>query len=153
MDCEVLHFQMEMKYLCPNSSETMVLPTSVTVVQIRRSWHKYYSFKTKGFGNLFKQCIYSVKKQKNEMPLNHLRFIKTLVDRLRGDIRQPRDRASTSTANYDEIRLNGKLRVILTGTKKYCKVCSYRNEAGEDTKQLIIAILFSTSQGCLADVL
>lgn len=34
-----------------------------------------------------------------------------------------------SIINYDEIRLNGKLHVILTGTKKDCKVCSCRNKS------------------------
>ena len=44
MKREVLHFKMEMKYLCSKSSETMVLATSLTLVQIRRSWHKYSNF-------------------------------------------------------------------------------------------------------------
>lgn len=57
--------------------------------------------------------LYRLEKQKrNETSLNRLRFIKTLVDRLRGDFRQPRDRASTSTANFDKIRLNGKFHEI-----------------------------------------
>ncbi|KAK1138071.1 hypothetical protein K0M31_020462 [Melipona bicolor] len=72
---------------------------------------------------LYKQ----VKRQRNEQPLTHLHSRKMLVDKLRGDFR---DRASRSTSNSDEIRLNGKLRVILTGTKKDCKVCSSRNKPG-----------------------
>ncbi|KOX76061.1 hypothetical protein WN51_12873, partial [Melipona quadrifasciata] len=72
---------------------------------------------------LYKQ----VKRQRNEQPLTHLHFRKILV---RGDFRQPRDRASRSTSNSDEIRLNEKLHVILTGTKKDCKVCSSRNKPG-----------------------
>ncbi|CAK9829646.1 Histone-lysine N-methyltransferase SETMAR [Anthophora retusa] len=71
-----------------------------------------------------------VKRQRNEQPLTHLHFRKILVDKLRGDFRQPRDRASISTSNSDEIRLNGKLHVIFTGTKKDCKVCSNRNKPG-----------------------
>ena len=50
---------------------------------------------------------------------------------MRGGIRQLRDRASTSTVNCDEIRLNGRPHVILTGRKRNCKVCFYRNKAGE----------------------
>ncbi|KOX69055.1 hypothetical protein WN51_06785, partial [Melipona quadrifasciata] len=68
-----------------------------------------------------------VKRQRNEQPLTHLHFRKILV---RGDFRQPRDRASRSTSNSDEIRRNEKLRVILTGAKKDCKVCSSRNKPG-----------------------
>lgn len=73
----------------------------------------------------------SIKKQRNERPLSHLQYVKTLVDQLRGDFRQTRDRASTSTSSFNEIRLNGKLHVILTGVKKDCKVCSQRNKPGE----------------------
>lgn len=73
----------------------------------------------------------SVKKQKNERPLNHLRFIKNLVDQLRGDFRQPRDRASMSTANCNEIWLNGQFHVILIGTKRDCKMYSCRNKVGK----------------------
>ena len=67
----------------------------------------------------------SIKKQKNERPLTRLQFVKILVDQLRADFRLSRDRTSISIANYDEIRLNGKLHVILTETKKDCEVCSY----------------------------
>lgn len=53
-----------------------------------------------------------------------LRFVKILVDQLKEDFRQW-DRASTSIINCDEIRLNGKLRVILNKKKKEdWKVCS-----------------------------
>ncbi|CAD1469310.1 unnamed protein product, partial [Heterotrigona itama] len=51
-------------------------------------------------------------------PLVHLQFIKILVEQLRGDFRQPRDRTSTSIGNNDEIRSNGKLHAILIRTKK-----------------------------------
>ena len=70
-----------------------------------------------------------VKKQRNERPLNHLQFRKILVKQLKGDFRQQR-RPSTSTSNSDEIRLNGKLHVMLSGTKSDCKVCSIRNKPG-----------------------
>lgn len=75
---------------------------------------------------LYKQ----VKRQRNERPLTHLQFRKNLVNKLKGDFRQPRERASKSTSNPDEVRLNGKLHVILTGTKKDYKVCSTRNKPG-----------------------
>lgn len=75
---------------------------------------------------LYKQ----VKRQSNERPLIHLQFRKNLVNKLKGDFRQPRERASKSTSNPDEIRLNGKLHVILTGTKKDYKVCSTRSKPG-----------------------
>ncbi|KAL6417866.1 hypothetical protein ACFW04_012481 [Cataglyphis niger] len=55
------------------------------------------------------------KNKKGEKPLSHLRFLKTL---------QP------STSHFDEIRLNGKLHVLLKGTKRDCKVCSDRNTPG-----------------------
>ncbi|CAK9832768.1 PiggyBac transposable element-derived protein 4 [Anthophora retusa] len=71
-----------------------------------------------------------VKRQRNERPLSHLQFRKDLVNNMRGDFRQTRERASKSTSNPDEVRLNGKLHVILTGTKKDCKVCSTRNKPG-----------------------
>ncbi|CAK9804154.1 PiggyBac transposable element-derived protein 4 [Anthophora plagiata] len=70
-----------------------------------------------------------VKKQRNEKPLNHLQFRKILVKQLKGDFRQPR-RVSTSTSNSDNIRLNGKLHVMLSGAKRDCKVCSNRNTPG-----------------------
>ncbi|XP_015187591.1 PREDICTED: piggyBac transposable element-derived protein 4-like [Polistes dominula] len=70
-----------------------------------------------------------VKRQRNEQPLNHLQFRKMLVKQLKGDFQQPR-RPSTSTSNSDEIRLNGKLHVMLSGTKRDCKVCSIRNTPG-----------------------
>ncbi|CAK9810345.1 PiggyBac transposable element-derived protein 4 [Anthophora quadrimaculata] len=70
------------------------------------------------------------KKQRNERPLSHLRYVKTLVDQLRGDFRQNRDRISAFTSTFDEIRLNEKLHIILTGTKKDCKVCSQRSKPG-----------------------
>ncbi|CAK9816388.1 PiggyBac transposable element-derived protein 4 [Anthophora quadrimaculata] len=69
----------------------------------------------------------SVKKQRNERPLSHLQYLKTLVDQLRGDFRQKQpSTASSSQSTSEVIRLNGKLHVILMGQKKDCKVCSQR---------------------------
>lgn len=50
-----------------------------------------------------------LKKQKNERPLIHLRFIEILVER------------RLLITNYDEIRLNGKLHVILKILKEDAK--------------------------------
>ncbi|CAK9809611.1 PiggyBac transposable element-derived protein 4 [Anthophora plagiata] len=72
----------------------------------------------------------TIKRQKREQPLSHLKYVKTLVHQLTGDFRQKRDRASTSSCDSEEIRLNGKLHTILTGDKKDCKVCSRRNKPG-----------------------
>ncbi|CAK9816518.1 PiggyBac transposable element-derived protein 4 [Anthophora quadrimaculata] len=70
--------------------------------------------------------LYKLEKTKRgEKPLSHLRFLKTLVEQLRGPYRQQREQASTS--HSDEIRLNGKLHVILKGPKRDCKVCSDRS--------------------------
>ncbi|CAL7939067.1 unnamed protein product [Xylocopa violacea] len=68
------------------------------------------------------------KKKRNERPLTHLRYLKTLVQQLRGTYRQARDR--TSTSSVDEHRLNGKLHVLLKGVKRGCKVCSDRSKPG-----------------------
>ncbi|KOX73270.1 hypothetical protein WN51_01127 [Melipona quadrifasciata] len=92
------------------SSKTVALTIAPKLVETWRSWRKHQK-------NL----------QRNEQPLTHLHFRKILV---RGDFRQPRDRASRSTSNSDGIRRNEKLRVILTVTKKDCKVCSSRNKPG-----------------------
>lgn len=73
----------------------------------------------------------ATKQQKSEQPLNHLRYLKTLVHQLTGNFRQPRDRASTSTSDSEDIRLNGKQHNILTGVRKDCKVCSQRNKPGK----------------------
>ncbi|XP_058792504.1 piggyBac transposable element-derived protein 4-like [Phymastichus coffea] len=73
----------------------------------------------------------TTKEQRSERPLNHLQYLKTLVKQLTGDFHQPRDRASTSTAESDNIRLNGKLHSILTGVRKDCKVCSRRSKPGK----------------------
>lgn len=52
--------------------------------------------------------LYKLEKtKKEEKPLSHLRFLKTLVEQLRGSYRQHREQMSTS--HSDEIRLNGKL--------------------------------------------
>ena len=73
--------------------------------------------------------LYKLEKQKREeRPHNHLRFLKTLVEQLRGPYRQHRKQASTSVT--DEPRLNGKLHVVLKGAKRDCKVCSDRNKPG-----------------------
>ncbi|KAI4478593.1 hypothetical protein M0804_011916 [Polistes exclamans] len=67
----------------------------------------------------------SVKKQRNERPLIHLQYLKTLVDQLRGEFRQKQpSTASSSQSSSEVIRLNRKLQVILMGQKKDCKcVC------------------------------
>ncbi|XP_043487956.1 piggyBac transposable element-derived protein 4 [Polistes fuscatus] len=73
--------------------------------------------------------LYKIEKTKRgEKPLSHLRFLKTLVEQLRGSYRQQREKASTS--HSDEIRLNGKLHVILKGPKRDCRVCSDRTMPG-----------------------
>ncbi|CAK9827044.1 hypothetical protein ANTRET_LOCUS4783 [Anthophora retusa] len=97
-----------------HSSVSVALTVVPTSIETWQAWQKHQ----KNFFN------------RNEQPLTHLHFRKILVDKLRGDFRQPRDRASISTSNSDEIRLNRKLRVILSGTKKDCKVCSSRNKPG-----------------------
>ena len=69
---------------------------------------------------------------------------------MKEDIRQPRDRASMSTANRDGIRLNEKLHVILTGRKKgLVRRVLTETKQEKDTKQLIITILVPTSQECI----
>ena len=69
---------------------------------------------------------------------------------MKGDIRQPRDRASMSTANRDGIRLNGKLHVILIGRKKgLVRRVLTETKQEKDTKQLIITILVPLSQECI----
>lgn len=73
-----------------------------------------------------------VKRQRNEIPMSHLKYLKLLVKQLRGDYRQDRGpgRSSTSAATDDSVRLNGKLHIILKGTKKDCRVCSDRKKKG-----------------------
>ncbi|XP_033326115.2 piggyBac transposable element-derived protein 4 [Megalopta genalis] len=66
--------------------------------------------------------------KKGEKPHDHLRFLKTLVEQLRGPYRQRREQASTS--HTDEPRLNGKLHIVLKGPKRDCKVCSDRSKPG-----------------------
>lgn len=71
------------------------------------------------------------KKQRNESPLNRLKYVKLLVKQLRDGYGQERDRSSTSSQSNDNVRLNGKLHIILTGKKQDCKVCSRRDSAGK----------------------
>ncbi|KAK2577923.1 hypothetical protein KPH14_011868 [Odynerus spinipes] len=73
----------------------------------------------------------ATKQQRSEQRLNHLRYLKALVHQLTGDVRQSRNRASTSISDSEEIRLNGKLHNLLTGVRKDCKVCSQRNKPGK----------------------
>jgi hypothetical protein len=53
-------------------------------------------------------------------PLSHLRYVKTLMERLSRDICLTRDRASTSTSCFEDMRLNGKIQLILTGNRNDC---------------------------------
>ncbi|XP_053975370.1 piggyBac transposable element-derived protein 4-like [Hylaeus volcanicus] len=67
----------------------------------------------------------TVKKANNQKPMTHLKFVKLLVDQLRGNFRQERGRDFSAPA---ENRLNGKLHVMRKGTKRDCVVCSKRQQ-------------------------
>jgi hypothetical protein len=56
----------------------------------------------------------------NIRPLSRLRYVKTLMERLNGDFCQTRYRASTSTSRFKDMRLNRKIRIILTGNRNDC---------------------------------
>ena len=51
--CQALDFKMEVKYLIPYASETIILTTSPDLVWIRRLWQRYYSLET--FKNWFSE--------------------------------------------------------------------------------------------------
>lgn len=60
-----------------------------------------------------------------------------LVDKLRGDFRQPRDRASRSTSNSNEIDLNGKLHVM--AQRRIAKFVLVETNQVEDMRRPVIA--------------
>lgn len=68
--------------------------------------------------------VYKLEKiYRNERPTTHLWYIKALVDQLKGDFYQTRYRDfDISIPSFNEICLNEKLCVILTGTKKDCNL-------------------------------
>lgn len=91
-------------------------------------WRKLF------FGGL-EMCVinsyimYRIEKQtSNETPMTHHKFVKTLVDQLKGDFRVSRTRPSTSSADN---RLNNKLHIPDVGQRKRdCIVCSNRKTPG-----------------------
>ncbi|XP_015436661.1 PREDICTED: piggyBac transposable element-derived protein 4-like [Dufourea novaeangliae] len=91
-------------------------------------WHKLF-FGGMEISLINSYILYKQEKiKKGEKPLSHRRYVKTLVEQLRGPYRQQRQQASTS--HSDEIRLNGKLHIMLKGPKRDCKVCSDRSTPG-----------------------
>lgn len=92
--------------------------------------------------------LYKLEKtEKGEKPLSHLRFLKTLVEELGGSYRQQREQASTS--HFDEIRLNGKLHVILKGQKGTARFAPTvtRLEVGGKFRITVIRVLINL--GCI----
>lgn len=91
-------------------------------------WRKLF------FGGL-EMCVinsyimYRIEKQtNNETPMTHHKFVKTLVDQLKGDFRVSKTRPSTSSADN---RLNNKLHIPDVGQRKRdCIVCSNRKTPG-----------------------
>ncbi|KAI4487117.1 hypothetical protein M0802_012031 [Mischocyttarus mexicanus] len=73
--------------------------------------------------------IYRITKQTtNKTPMTHHKFVKTLIDQLRGDFRVSRTRPSTSSGDN---RLDNKLRIPDVGRRKRdCIVCSDRKTSG-----------------------
>ncbi|XP_047361946.1 piggyBac transposable element-derived protein 4-like [Vespa velutina] len=73
--------------------------------------------------------IYRISKQtNNETPMTHHKFVKVLIDQLRGDFRESRTRPSTSSADN---RLENKLHIPDVGQRKRdCIVCSDRKTPG-----------------------
>ena len=93
----------------------------------------------------------SAKKQRKERPLTHLQYAKTLVDQLRGDFRQTRHRASTSTYSFDEVRLNEKLHVMLE-LERIARFALNGISLAKDTKPHIIVIFAPTSRDCTLEI-
>ncbi|XP_017792479.1 PREDICTED: piggyBac transposable element-derived protein 4-like, partial [Habropoda laboriosa] len=73
--------------------------------------------------------MYRISKQtNNETPMTHHKFVKTLIDQLRGDFRVSRTRPSTS---FEDTRLDNKLHIPDVGQRKRdCIVCSNRKTPG-----------------------
>ena len=70
----------------------------------------------------------SVKKNRNEKNLSHLKYVKRLVNQPVGDLREERLRPSTSAS---ETRLDKKLHIMRKGQKRDCVVCSNRKVKGQ----------------------
>lgn len=65
---------------------------------------------------------------KQQKPMTHHKFVKSLVKQLRGDFRESRSRPSTSLSDN---RLNNKLHIPNVGERKRdCIVCSDRKTPG-----------------------
>ncbi|CAK9810844.1 PiggyBac transposable element-derived protein 4 [Anthophora plagiata] len=73
--------------------------------------------------------IYRISEEtKNQKPMTHYKFVKALIDQLRGDFRESRMRPSTSSA---ENRLDNKLHIPdVRQRKRDCIVCSDRKTPG-----------------------
>ena len=92
--------------------------------------------------------IYRISKQtNNETPMTHHKFVKALIDQLRGDFRDSRTRPSTSSADN---RLENKLHIPDVGQRKRdCIVCSDRKTLVAGVKQLIIVKRALISLQCI----
>ena len=66
----------------------------------------------------------TLEERKSKKPITHYRFVKSLINQLRGDFHESRTRPSTSWSNN---RLNNKQHICyVTGRKRDCIACSYR---------------------------
>ena len=76
--------------------------------------------------------MYKITKEKNnERPLTHLDFVKCLVDELVENSRHKTPSTPQPSTSFVNNRLNNQLRVIRSGTKKDCAVCSDRKTPGK----------------------
>ena len=71
----------------------------------------------------------AIEEQNNKVPMKHYKYVKNLVDQLRGDFRETWIHQATYAT---DIRLNNQLHLIFLGKKKKdCIVCSDRKTPGE----------------------
>ncbi|CAK9829606.1 PiggyBac transposable element-derived protein 4 [Anthophora retusa] len=73
----------------------------------------------------------TIRESNNEKPLNHLNFVKCLVDELVGTFRQGTPSEAQPSTSFVDNRLDNKLHILRSGTKKDCAVCSDRKTPGK----------------------
>nr|XP_003707254.1 PREDICTED: piggyBac transposable element-derived protein 4-like [Megachile rotundata] len=73
----------------------------------------------------------TIQETNNEKPLNHLNFVKCLVDELVGTFRQGTPSGIQPSTSFVDNRLDNKLHIMRSGTKKDCAVCSDRKTPGK----------------------